>query len=125
MKEFVFMFRMDITTPEAQPTKEQMELYMVQWMDWINDISIHGHLANGGNHLSYNGKVLRANNVMSNEPYTSNNESVSGYILILAKNMDEAVGIAKKCPILQGEGTSVEIRETATPGNIKATGRTK
>ena len=125
MKEFVLMFRMDITTPEAQPTQDQMDLYMVQWMKWINDISNHGQLADGGNHFSYSGKVLRANNGISEKPYTANNESVSGYILILAKNMDDAVGIAKKCPILQGEGTSVEVRETATPGNIKTTARTK
>jgi len=115
MKEFILFFRMDITTPEAQPSPEQMELYMVQWMEWINEIDSRDQLAEGGNHLSYSGKVLRSNNVISNEPYTSNKESVSGYILILAKDMDDAVGIARKCPILQGEGTSVEVRETATP----------
>jgi hypothetical protein len=27
MKEFVLMFRMDITNQEAQPTKEQMNIY--------------------------------------------------------------------------------------------------
>jgi hypothetical protein len=42
-----------------------------------------------------------------------NNESVAGYILIFAKDMDEAVHIAKACPILLGEGTSVEVRKVA------------
>lgn len=121
MKEFVLLFRMDITTPEAQPTPEQMEVYMMDWMEWINDISAHGQLADGGNHLSNRGVVLRSNNSINHEPYTSNNESVSGYIIILAKNMKEAISIAQKCPILMGEGTSVEVRETATPGKIKST----
>ncbi|MBL7777896.1 MAG: hypothetical protein JNK66_06280 [Chitinophagales bacterium] len=40
---------------------------------------------------------------------------IAGYIIILAKNLDEATKIAKKCPILNGQNTSVEIRETATP----------
>jgi hypothetical protein len=40
----------------------------------------------------------------------------AGYLVILAKDMNEAVSIAENCPILAGEGTSVEIRETATPG---------
>jgi hypothetical protein len=119
MKEFLLIFRMDILTPEVQPTVEQMEVYMKDWMEWVNDIYEHGELAEGGNHLSNSGTVLRSNNRMTCEPYTVNNESVSGYILILAKDRNDAVRIAKKCPILQGEGTSVEIRETATPEDMK------
>lgn len=124
MKEFVLIFRMDILTKEIQPSPEQMELYMTQWMEWINDISAQNQLADGGNHLSYSGKVLRPNNVMTDEPYSVNKESVAGYIIILAKDIDDAVRIAKKCPILQGEGTSVEVRETATPEAIQTKKRT-
>ena len=115
MKEYVLMFRMDITTREAQPSQEQMKLFMTQWMEWINYISASGRLADGGNHLSRSGKVLKPNNVMFDEPYTANKESVAGYIIVLGKDIGEAVLIAKKCPILQGEGTSVEVRETETP----------
>lgn len=32
MKEFVLLFRMDITNAEAQPTPKQMETYMQQWI---------------------------------------------------------------------------------------------
>jgi len=124
MKEFILLFRMDITTSEAQPTPGQMDIYMQDWMEWINDISAHGQLADGGNHLSNSGTVLRSMNRINGEPYTSNNESVSGYIIILAKNEKDALRIARKCPILSGEGTSVEVRETATPGNIQSTKRT-
>ena len=116
MKEYVLLFRMDILTKEAQPTKEQMKGFMQQWMQWINDIDEKGQLANGGNHFQASGKVVRPNNVITNEPYVANKESIAGYIVILAKNMDNALLIAKKCPILNGEGTSVEVRETATPG---------
>jgi len=115
MKEYVLLFRMDITTPEAQPSAKQMEMYMVDWMDWINYIGDKGQLADGGNHLSYSGKTIRPFNVLVDEPYTQKKESVTGYIVIRAWDMDDAVRIAKKCPILDGEGTSVEVRETATP----------
>ena len=125
MKEFLLIFRMDITTKEAQPSPEQMKLYMTQWMEWINDISAQQQLADGGNHLSPIGKVLRSNNVIADESYTSNKESVAGYIIILAKDIDDAVRIAKKCPILQGEGTSIEVRETATSETMKTTKRVK
>ena len=123
MKEFVLIFRMDITTKEAQPSAIQMELYMAQWMEWINNISAQGQLAAGGNHLSRSGRVIRPENVMADEPYTINKESVAGYIIILAKDIEDAVRIAEKCPILQGEGTSVEVRETETPGTMRTTKR--
>lgn len=119
MKAFVLIFRMDILTPENQPTPEQMEEYMSQWMAWINGISAQGRLAPGGNHLSAGGKVLRKGNSIINGPYAVNNESVAGYIVILAKDMDDAVRIAEKCPILEGDGTSVEIRKTEAPGAVK------
>lgn len=114
MKEYMLLFRMDITTPEAQPTKEQMQGYMHDWGKWIESIMNKDQLAEGGNHLSTNGKVLRPKNQSSDGPYTVNKESVAGYILLLAKDMDDALSIAKECPILQGEGTSVEIREVAS-----------
>lgn len=119
MKEFVLIFRMDITTKEAQPSPEQMELYMNQWMEWIHAIAEANQLADGGNHFLPTGKVLRPGNSITDGPYTVQRESVAGYIIILVKDLKEATGIAKRCPILQGEGTSVEIRETATPESMK------
>ncbi len=52
MKEFVLLFRMNITTKEAQPTNEQMKIYMQKWIEWINYIADKGQLADGGNHFS-------------------------------------------------------------------------
>lgn len=116
MKEFVLLFRMDITNAEAQPTQKQMENYMQQWMSWINEIADNDQLADGGNHLSRAGRVLKPNNVVIDAPYIAENNSIAGYIIVLAKNIDEATKLAKKCPILNGQNTSVEIRETAIPG---------
>ena len=124
MKEYVLIFRMDIVTPEAQPSENQMTEYMTLWMGWIQSISDQHKLAVGGNHLAVTGKVLRPNDVISDGPYVSHNESVAGYMIILAKDEDDAIQIAKKCPILQGVGTSVEIRETATLEAMKSVRRT-
>jgi hypothetical protein len=111
MNEFVLIFRMNITDKEAQPTPEQMKIYLEQWDKWINDIASQNKLAEGGNHLSPEGRVLRPNNAATNGPYTEKKESVAGYIIIKATDFDEAVMLAKGCPILQGEGTSVEVRK--------------
>jgi hypothetical protein len=116
MKEFVLLFRMDITTPSAQPSPQQMKAFMQQWMDWTNSIDKKGQLASGGNHLSRQGRVLKPNHEQLEEPHTSENNSVAGYIIILAKDLDGATKIVKACPILNGQNTSVEIREVAMPG---------
>lgn len=116
MKEFVLMFRMDILNKEVQPSKEQMAMYMQQWTQWIKDIANKDLLTDGGNHFSKQGRVLMPNNKTIETPYIANNNSVAGYIIVLAKNLTEATEIAMKCPILNGENTSVEIREVAIPG---------
>ncbi len=115
MKQYVLLFRMNITTPEAQPSKEQMEVYMQQWMRWINEMIEKGQLADGGNHFSRQGRVLKPNSEVVEMPHVADNNSIAGYIIILAEDLEEATKIAKKCPILDGQNTSVEIRETAMP----------
>lgn len=116
MKEFALIFRVDIITEEAQPTAEQMHGYMQQWMSWINYIEEKEQLVDGGNHFSREGRVLKSGNKVIEGPYIADRNSVAGYILIRATDMDDATRVAEKCPILQGENTSVEIREIGQPG---------
>ncbi len=113
MRDFLLVFRMDITTPDAQPTPAQMEVYMKQWNEWTSSIAKQGRLV-GGNHLSVEGRVIKPNNEIEHRPYIENKESIAGYIIIHTMNFEEAVHIAKACPILLGEGTSVEVREIAS-----------
>lgn len=116
MREYALLFRMDIATKSAQPSKEQMEVYMHQWMEWLNCISGKGQLADGGNHFSREGRLLKARSKMIENPYISESVSVAGYIIIKAKDLNDATEIAKNCPILNGENTSVEIRGLAAAG---------
>lgn len=112
MQQYLLIFRMDITTPEAQPTPAQMQDYMRDWMAWLGEIESRGMLA-GGNHLSTAGKVLSPGGGITNGPYAVNSESVAGYIVIQAGSGEDALDVARQCPILNGEGTSVELRATA------------
>lgn len=110
MKEYILLFRanyQDIAVVSAEETRERNN----RWMDWIDDLVDQNHLAEGGNHLTQEGKVLRGNGEITDEPYGENKESILGYILILATSLDAAVELAKNCPILAGNGTSVEVRE--------------
>jgi hypothetical protein len=114
MKEFVLLFRMDIISKDIQPSPEQLKIYMKQWNEWVDSFSKKGQLT-GGNHMSPNGRVLKPKNKIEEEPYMSDNISVAGYLTIKAKDMNEATTIAMRCPILEGENTSVEVREIEIP----------
>jgi hypothetical protein len=110
MDEFVLLFRLDIITKEAQPSPEQLQVYMKQYHDWVGGIAAQNKFS-GGTGLSTEGKVLKWNNVVTDGPFAEIKESIAGYIIIKAKDFDEAVSLAKDCPILNGEGNSVEVRK--------------
>jgi hypothetical protein len=59
---------------------------------------VHNQLTDGGNHFSRQGRVLKPNSEVVETPHISDNNSIAGYIIVLAKNLDEATAIAKKCP---------------------------
>lgn len=91
-------------------TPEEMEAMSKRWMDWIGSIAAKDKLTDRGNRLEHSGKVVRSNGVVTNGPYSEIKESIGGYSLIKAPSYDEAVEIAKACPVLT-VGGNVEVRE--------------
>jgi hypothetical protein len=112
MEEFIVIMRLDLLTKEAQPSPEQMQVYMKMYHDWVGGIAAQNKFA-GGKGLSTEGKVIRSNDVMTDGPYAELKESVAGFILIRAEDFDEAVSLARTCPILQGNNT-VEVRKVVS-----------
>ena len=110
MKEFLFVFRNDYKAMAANTSPEVMQGMMKKWMDWMGSIAAQNKLANPGNRLSNEGKVLRPNGVITDGPYTEIKELIGGYIVVKADSYEEAVELAKGCPILEVEG-NVEIRD--------------
>jgi len=110
MDEFVLFFRMDIITKDAQPSPEQLQVYMKQYHDWVGGIAAQNKFV-GGKGLSTEGRVLKAHKVITDGPFAEIKESIAGYIIIRAKDFNEAVSLAKACPMLNGEGNSVEVRK--------------
>jgi hypothetical protein len=110
MDEFLLLFRLDILSREAQPSPEQMKIYMKQYQDWVGGIAAQNKFI-GGKGLSVEGRVLRSDNLITDGPYAEIKESIAGFIIIRAKDFDEAVSLSKACPILGGVGNSVEVRK--------------
>lgn len=110
MDEFILLFRLDITTKEAQPSPEQLQVYMKQYHDWVGGIAAQNKFS-GGKGLSTEGRVLKPNHVMTDGPFAEIKESIAGFIIIRANDFEEAVSLARDCPMLNGDGNSVEIRK--------------
>ena len=114
MEEFVLLFRLDILTKEKQPSPELLQEYMKQYQDWIGGIAAQNKFV-GGKGLSTEGRVLKYNNVITDGPFAEIKESIAGYTIIWASDFEDAVKMASGCPILKGEGNSVEVRRVQNP----------
>ena len=92
---------------------EQLQIWMKQTMDWIGGIAAQNKYS-GGNGLPFDdARVVKSNKVVTNGPFGEIKETIGGYIIVKADSVDEAVEFAKGCPVLQGEGNSVEVRKIA------------
>ncbi|MFT3920137.1 YciI family protein [Cloacibacterium sp.] len=116
MKEFVLIFR-NSANPELKPSKEQIQKVQTDWMNWMGSIAAHEKLANQGNRLSISvAKTVKSNDVIIDGPFTEIKEFINGYIVVKVGNVEEAVSIAKECPILM-IGGNVEVRAVVNPND--------
>ena len=111
MSEFVYLFRIgDAAHREAMGTPERAQQSMEGWMTWMRELDAKGHLKNRGQPLERQGKVVRgAEKMVTDGPYTEAKDLVAGYIIVEARDIDQAVELSKGCPMFEGDG-SVEIR---------------
>lgn len=116
MDEFILIFRHEDGKKVASP--EQIQVWMKQTMDWINSIASQNKFI-GGNGLQFeDARTVRHNSIVTNGPFGEIKETIGGFIIVKADSVDEAVEFAKGCPVLQGEGNSVEVRKIAKDDGI-------
>jgi len=109
MKEFALIFRLkDIA--DFKPSPEQMQ----ERMNWLAGIAAQNKLVDKGNTLlpvPGSAKTVKADKAVTDGPYTEIKEFISGYIVVKAESIDEAVEMAKANPIFEQVGGSIEVRE--------------
>jgi hypothetical protein len=116
MEEYALIMRHQDGNKVASP--EQIQIWMKQTMDWIGGIAAQNKFV-GGTGLPFEGaKVVWPKNVVTNGPFGEIKETLGGFITVKADSVEEAVEFAKGCPVLQGEGNSVEVRKIAKQDGI-------
>ncbi|MCR8556586.1 transcription initiation protein [Mucilaginibacter sp. BJC16-A38] len=111
MDEFILIFRHEDGTKVASP--EQIQIWMKQTMDWIGGIASQNKFVGGNGLLFDDARVVHHNKMVTNGPFGEIKETIGGYIMVKAESADEAAEFAKGCPVLQGEGNTVEVRKLA------------
>ena len=111
MDEFILIFRHEDGKKVASP--EQIQVWMKQTMDWIGGIAAQNKFVSGTGLPFADAKVVRSHNVVTDGPFGEIKETIGGFIIVKADSVDEAVEFAKGCPVLQGEGNTMEVRRIA------------
>ena len=108
MAEFMLLFRRDIKAEE--PTPQQMQEIGMKWWQWRIQLESQNKIASTGNRLSKAGRVVKANNAVTDGPYAEIKEMLAGFMVLKAESFEEAIAVAKTCPILLNGG-NVEVRK--------------
>jgi hypothetical protein len=107
MKEFIMVYR-NASMGDFKPTPEQIQAVEKQWTDWFAGIAAQGKLGDGIR-PGPEGKSVKPGNVVTDGPYAELKEILMGVTVVKADSIDEAVELAKGCPILK-VGGNVEVR---------------
>ncbi len=106
LKEFMLLFRMEPSN--EQPTAEQIAAMHQHWQKFIGNIASQAKLVSTSR-LGFDGVCITSKREVSNTIYVSNNETLSGNMIVKASDLQEAQELAKNCPVL-AMGGSVEVR---------------
>jgi hypothetical protein len=109
--EFMLVLRSSLEESRAR-TPDETKRLVKEYGDWAGEIQKSGLLI-GGEKLKDEARLLSTVDgsvvISLNQP-ASENKSIAGYFLILARDYEHAITIAETCPHLKYGGT-VEIRQ--------------
>lgn len=109
MEKFMFLFRGgENHAHNAQDSKAATD-NMQAWMNWMQGLAQKGILV-GGEPLQPTGKqVTGKKKSVTDGPFMEAKEIVGGYLIVNAKDINDAVEISRGCPIFEEDG-KLEVR---------------
>lgn len=105
--EFMLVFRFE-PNPNYQPTEAELNEMHQQWGAFFGGIAAQESLVST-HQLGFEGKQISADKSVTEGIHVSDNQTLGGNLIVKANTIDEAVEMAKNCPILLMGGT-VEVR---------------
>lgn len=108
-KKFLLVYRTPLAAEQQAPSPAEMEAVLAEWGKWK---AAFPQILDMGDGLLPTGKRIKAG-LVSDGPSVESKEIVSGYSIVGATSYDEALTVAKACPVLFAPGASIEVRELA------------
>jgi hypothetical protein len=110
--EYLLLFRGAGWTNGLSP--EQMQTEAAKFMAWFDRLKLEGKCKGGQPLRRGEGRLVsqKQGRVVVDGPFAEAKETIGGYFLIEASDLNEAVKIAEGCPSL-ARGMTVEVRAVA------------
>lgn len=89
-------------------SEEQMQADIQEYTRWVEGLVASGHFISG-DPLEPEGRYLTKDTILTDGPFIESKEAITGYILLKAENLEEALAIAKSCLVFNAGGT-LEVR---------------
>jgi len=89
---------------------EELQQVMGRVMSWFDSLKQQGRIK-AGQPLGEERKIVSAKKgqPFADGPYAESKEAIGGYLVVQARDLDEAAAIAQTCPNLE-YGVSIEVR---------------
>lgn len=110
MADYLLLFR----GGDSEDLRRSPEIWQAQlqkWAVWMRGLHEQGKLG-GAEPLQPGGNVVKGKNKsVTDGPFMEGKEMIGGYLVCKGVSREEAIEIAKGCPILESDSGSVEVRE--------------
>lgn len=113
MEKFMLIIREDLKRL-SELTEEERFSNIPEQLEWIKSIADAGNYL-GGEPLAITGRYVRKDDVLSDGPFIESKEGVSGYDMIMAENINQAVSVAQTCPLVMKGLAAIEVRPIKIP----------
>jgi hypothetical protein len=108
--EYMLLFRGAHWDKDLSP--EEIQKIMGQWNAWFERLTLQGKVKSA-HPLEREGKLVSGKGrTIADGPFAESKEAIGGYFLLELDDFNEALEIAKECPVLE-YGVTVEVRPVA------------
>ena len=108
MKKFLILVREDLKE-RAGHTPEQFMHNCKMVAEWIDRMAQTGNYLQADGLLS-EGRYIGRNYIVTDGPFIEAKESISGFVLVLAEDMEHAAKLGRGCPLIDMGFGVVEVR---------------